>query len=125
MREERRALVPVLLAERGRDQEGNLEVLVGALVARGIDSMLLLLSWLGLLVSLLLRGAVARHVTLLLATEASALLHQTIDITGLESRDAVSTLVAGIRRRWLGGESGQALLHRLELGEQQRLNTRS
>ena len=117
--------MPVLLAERGRDQEGNLEVLVGALVARGIDSMLLLLSWLGLLVSLLLRGAVALHVTLLLATEASALLHQTIDITGLESRDAVSTLVAGIRRRWLGGESGQALLHRLELGEQQRLNTRS
>jgi hypothetical protein len=43
------ALVPVGLAERGRDQEGNQVVLVGALVARGIDSMLVF-SWPGLLV---------------------------------------------------------------------------
>jgi hypothetical protein len=42
-------LVPVGLAERGRDQEGNQVVLVGALVARGIDSMLVF-SWPGLLV---------------------------------------------------------------------------
>jgi len=49
MEEGRRALVPVVLAERGRDQVGNQEVQVGALVARGIDSMLVF-SWLGLLV---------------------------------------------------------------------------
>jgi hypothetical protein len=41
--------VPVGLAERGRDQEENQGVLVGALVARGIDSMLVF-SWLGPLV---------------------------------------------------------------------------
>jgi hypothetical protein len=41
--------VPVGLAERGRDREENQGVLVGALVARGIDSMLVF-SWLGLLV---------------------------------------------------------------------------
>jgi hypothetical protein len=43
------ALVPVGLAERGRGLEENQVVLVGALVARGIDSMLVF-SWPGLLV---------------------------------------------------------------------------
>ena len=102
--------MPVVLAERGRDQVGNQEVQVGALVARGIDSMLVF-SWPGTLVSLLLlsgAGCVSLHVALLLAAEASALLSQALDIFALEPRNAVSTLVAGIRRRRLGVESGDA-----------------
>ena len=109
--------MPVVLAERGRDQVGNQEVQVGALVARGIDSMLVF-SWLGTLVSLLLLSAdrVALHVTLLLAAETSTLLSQTRDIFTAEPRDAVSIFVAGIRRRLLGVESGDAQLHGLQLG---------
>lgn len=40
MKEERWMLVPMVLAERGQDQEENQEVQVGALLARRSDSML-------------------------------------------------------------------------------------
>ena len=105
---------------RGRDQEGNRVVRVHALVARGSDSRWGS-SWLDLLKRLPERE-VALHVPSLLASEALALLHQAIDIPGLEVGHAISTLRC--LRQSSASERENAMLHGLHLCHQLRQTRR-